>query len=79
MKELTFYIVDVFAVEKYTGNQLAIFTNASTLSEEQMQQLAKEMNYSETTFITSTDCTMGGMMSAFLHPTKNCPLRDTRR
>ena len=54
MKELTFYIVDVFAVEKYTGNQLAIFTDASTLSEEQMQQLAKEMNYSETTFITST-------------------------
>ena len=73
MKELTFYIVDVFAVEKYTGNQLAIFTNASTLSEEQMQQLAKEMNYSETTFITSTDLQDGGYDVRIFTPNKELP------
>ena len=73
MKELTFYIVDVFAVEKYTGNQLAIFTDASTLSEEQMQQLAKEMNYSETTFIISTDLHDGGYDVRIFTPNKELP------
>lgn len=73
MKELTFYIVDVFAVEKYTGNQLAIFTDASTLSEEQMQQLAKEMNYSETTFITSIDLQDGGYDVRIFTPNKELP------
>ncbi len=73
MKELTFYIVDVFAVEKYTGNQRAIFTDASTLSEEQMQQLAKEMNYSETTFITSTQLRDGGYDVRIFTPNKELP------
>ena len=51
MKELTFYIVDVFAEEKYTGNQLAVFRNAQDLTTDIMQQIAREINYSETTFI----------------------------
>jgi trans-2,3-dihydro-3-hydroxyanthranilate isomerase len=55
MTELPLYIVDVFAEEKYAGNQLAVIRNASSLSGEQMQQIAKEMNYSETTFILSDE------------------------
>ncbi|PMB05634.1 phenazine biosynthesis protein, partial [Fischerella thermalis CCMEE 5196] len=54
MSSLKFYIVDVFAEAKYTGNQLAVFPDAANLSTEQMQQIAKEINYSETTFVTST-------------------------
>lgn len=50
-----FYIVDVFAEEKYAGNQLAVIRNAHTLSDKKMQQIAKEMNYSETTFILSEE------------------------
>ncbi|ELZ95142.1 phenazine biosynthesis-like protein [Haloferax mucosum ATCC BAA-1512] len=46
-----FHILDVFATEKYAGNQLAVFEDADTLSDDQMAALAKEMNYSETTFI----------------------------
>lgn len=53
MKRLPFYIVDVFAEQKYTGNQLAVFRDAAQLSTEQMQRIAKEINYSETTFIVS--------------------------
>ena len=53
MNRFTFYIVDVFAEKKYTGNQLAVFRNAGKLSDIEMQCLAKEMNYSETTFILS--------------------------
>ncbi len=55
MTALPFYIVDVFAQEKYTGNQLAVFRNAETLSGSEMQKIAREMNYSETTFILSED------------------------
>jgi trans-2,3-dihydro-3-hydroxyanthranilate isomerase len=51
MKKLAFYIVDVFAEKKYAGNQLAVFREAGELSSEEMQQLARETNFSETTFI----------------------------
>lgn len=57
---MKFYIVDVFAEEKYTGNQLAVFTDAGSLSDKQMQRIAKEMNYSETTFVVSPDVREGG-------------------
>lgn len=50
---MPFTIVDVFAESKYAGNQLAIFKNAEYLSSETMQKLAKETNFSETTFILS--------------------------
>jgi trans-2,3-dihydro-3-hydroxyanthranilate isomerase len=60
MEELTFYILDVFAEEKYAGNQLAVVDDAGGLSDEQMQKIAKEMNYSETTFILSAEPQNGG-------------------
>ncbi|WP_264529408.1 PhzF family phenazine biosynthesis protein [Flavobacterium sp. N502540] len=52
---LPFYIVDVFADKKYTGNQLAVFTEAGNLSTEEMQQIACEINFAESTFITKLD------------------------
>lgn len=55
MIELDFNIVDVFAESKFGGNQLAVFKNTHSLKTEEMQQIAKEMNYSETTFIRSDE------------------------
>ncbi len=55
MIELDFNIVDVFAESKFGGNQLAVFKNTHSLNTDQMQQIAKEMNYSETTFILSDE------------------------
>jgi len=49
---MKFYIVDVFAEEKYRQS-IGSFTNAADISENQMQRIAKEMNYSETTFVVS--------------------------
>jgi len=49
-----FYIVDVFAERPYAGNQLAVVVGADNLSDETMQALAAETNYSETTFVTSS-------------------------
>ena len=44
-------IVDVFAEAPYEGNQLAVIENASGLDSACMQRLAREMNFSETTFV----------------------------
>jgi trans-2,3-dihydro-3-hydroxyanthranilate isomerase len=53
MSTLRFWIVDVFAEEKYAGNQLAVIAGASDLSPTVMQKIARETNFSETTFIIS--------------------------
>jgi trans-2,3-dihydro-3-hydroxyanthranilate isomerase len=44
-------LLDVFTDKPYSGNQLAVFPQAEGLTDEQMQKLAKEINYSETTFL----------------------------
>lgn len=51
--DLDFYIVDVFSRGKYTGNQLAVFTEGHQISSEEMQSIANEINFAETTFIVS--------------------------
>ncbi|MBT2699131.1 PhzF family phenazine biosynthesis protein [Bacillus sp. ISL-40] len=53
MGKINYSIVDVFSQGKYTGNQLAVFKNAENISDNKMQQIAKEINFSETTFILS--------------------------
>jgi len=73
MEKQTFYIVDVFAEKKYAGNQLAVFKNAKTLSDRQMQQFAKEMNYSETTFILSEEKRNGGYDVRIFTPENELP------
>jgi trans-2,3-dihydro-3-hydroxyanthranilate isomerase len=50
---MQFYMVDVFAEQKYQGNQLAVFVLNEELSDNRMQQIAREVNFSETTFIGS--------------------------
>lgn len=50
---MKYYITDVFAIGKYSGNQLATFIVDKKLDTATMQKIAQEVNYSETTFITS--------------------------
>ncbi|MEC4802962.1 MAG: PhzF family phenazine biosynthesis protein [Jaaginema sp. PMC 1079.18] len=52
MTQIPFYIVDVFARDRYTGNPLAVVLDADDLSDREMQQIAQEMNYSETTYVS---------------------------
>lgn len=47
-----FHIVDVFATDTYTGNQLAVVTDADDLEQTEMQAIAAEFDFSETTFVT---------------------------
>jgi trans-2,3-dihydro-3-hydroxyanthranilate isomerase len=46
-----FVTVDVFTTQRFGGNPLAVFPDARGLSDAQMQALAREFNYSETTFV----------------------------
>jgi trans-2,3-dihydro-3-hydroxyanthranilate isomerase len=48
---LPYVVVDVFTERPLEGNQLGVFTDARRLSGEQMQSLAREMNFAECTFI----------------------------
>ena len=50
-KGYEFIQVDVFTQTPLEGNPLAVFTNAASLSDKQMQDIARELNHSETTFI----------------------------
>jgi trans-2,3-dihydro-3-hydroxyanthranilate isomerase len=46
-----YVIVDVFTDRPLAGNQLAVFTDAREVPEELLQQLAKEIGFSETVFV----------------------------
>lgn len=46
-----YYTCDVFTDTRFGGNQLAVLPEAEGLSGQQMQQIAREFNYSESTFV----------------------------
>jgi trans-2,3-dihydro-3-hydroxyanthranilate isomerase len=52
MKKIIYYITDVFTDRQFGGNQLAVIPDGSGLDTEMMQKIAREFNFSETTFIT---------------------------
>lgn len=51
-KIFKYRLVDVFAAKPMCGNQLAVFYDAKGLQKMKMQSIARELNLSETTFIT---------------------------
>jgi trans-2,3-dihydro-3-hydroxyanthranilate isomerase len=73
MAKYQFYIVDVFAEEKYAGNQLAVVRDAAAISDSQMLRITKEMNYSETTFILSEEPQQGGYDVRIFTPAAEVP------
>ena len=73
MNNLTFYIVDVFAEKKYAGNQLAVFRGAGKVASAEMQQIAREINFSETTFILSDEPNNGGFDVRIFTPREELP------
>ncbi len=50
-KTLRFYTCDVFTDTIFGGNQLAVIPEAEGLDDRTMQNIAKEFNFSETTFV----------------------------
>jgi trans-2,3-dihydro-3-hydroxyanthranilate isomerase len=50
-QSFSFHTCDVFTERRFGGNQLAVVPDARGLSDQQMQAIACEFNYSETTFV----------------------------
>jgi len=50
-RKTPFILVDVFTSRPFGGNQLAVFTDGAAISTTEMQELAHEMNFSESTFV----------------------------
>ncbi len=73
MTNLTFHILDVFTEKKYAGNQLAVFRQAGGLSSKEMQEIAREVNFSETTFILADEPRNGGFDVRIFTPKEEVP------
>ena len=55
MAAYRYVVADVFTQTPLTGNQLAVFTDASGLDGETMQALALEIGFSETVFVLPSE------------------------
>lgn len=53
--KLRYYTCDVFTDQRFGGNQLAVIPDARGLNDTQMQQIAREFNFSESTFVLPPD------------------------
>lgn len=55
MPNYNFIQLDVFTDRAFAGNPLAVFPEAEGLTDDQMQQIAREMNLSETVFVLPSE------------------------
>ncbi len=51
MREVPYVVVDVFTRTQFGGNQLAVITDGRGLTGEEMQKIAAEFNFAETSFV----------------------------
>ena len=65
MKSYKYYICDVFTDSRFSGNQLAVIPKASGLNDKQMQKIAREFNFSETTFVFPTNSSLNRNVRIF--------------
>ncbi len=68
-----FYILDVFAEKRYAGNQLAVVRDGQRYGDDEMQKIAREFNFSETTFILSENETDGAYEVRIFTPERELP------
>lgn len=74
MKTYNIYQVDSFTKNRFCGNPAGVVLNADGLSEEQMQQIARELNNSETAFILSPNSSHYDIEVRFFTPAKEVPI-----
>ena len=55
MKAFRYLTLDVFTATPFGGNQLAVFADARGIPERHLQAIAREFNFSETTFVHPPD------------------------
>ncbi|MGQ0287169.1 PhzF family phenazine biosynthesis protein [Pasteurellaceae bacterium 22721_9_1] len=80
MRKYLFKLVNVFAESHFTGNPLAVFPQADGLTDQEMQQIAKQFNLSETVFAFSAQSAVANLriftpeyeLPLAGHPTLGC-------
>jgi len=65
---------DVFTSEPLVGNQLAVFTQAAGLDTGKMQRIAREMNFSESTFIGAPETAGTDIRMRIFTPASEMPM-----
>jgi trans-2,3-dihydro-3-hydroxyanthranilate isomerase len=73
-RKIPFTLVDVFTSRPFGGNQLAVFTDAATLSASEMQELAHEMNFSESTFVMAAESARAARRVRIFTPRLEIPM-----
>ncbi len=68
-----FYILDVFAEKRFAGNQLAVLVATEGTPVKEMQSIAREFNFSETTFVLSETPRDGGYDVRIFTPESEIP------
>jgi trans-2,3-dihydro-3-hydroxyanthranilate isomerase len=71
---LSYLQYDVFTSEPLAGNQLAVFLDGRGLSTERMQALAREMNFSESTFILPAEDAGTDVRMRIFTPDREIPM-----
>ena len=68
-----FYQADVFTAQPFGGNPVAVFPEADGLTDDELQQIVRETNLSETVFVfPPTDPTASARLRIFT-PTQEIP------
>lgn len=73
MKKFRIYQVDAFTKTMFTGNPAGVVSNADGLSAPEMQNIARELNVSETAFLLNPDGPDHDVVVRFFTPTVEVP------
>ncbi len=74
MKRYQIYQVDVFTQEKFQGNPAGVVLDAEGLDVNQMQNIAREINCSETAFIFPPESSNHDFRVRYFTPTTEVPV-----
>src|ERR1700682_3882550 len=69
-----FTLVDAFTSRAFGGKQLAVFSDAAGISDAEMQRLAHEINFSESTFVTASDVSGAARRVRIFTPAREIPM-----
>lgn len=72
-RTLKFYQADVFTDEPFGGNPVAVLPDASGLTDEELQKIAREMNLSETVFVFPPGNPKAAAKVRIFTPTREIP------
>lgn len=73
MSRFRFSIIDVFVDQGYGGNQLAVLDAAEGLAQDDMQRIAREFNFAETTFVLRATAPAADARVRIFTPTREVP------